>query len=123
MDNHVFACCGPTNEHRVKELIVSQIDGLFDEVTTDPRGSQLCKRRADREGAPKVMLLCHMDEIGFPVCHISNEGYLYMPPVSGIDPRNLFLRRALVGTPRKMLPPRMEKALPVVSACACGGRG
>lgn len=88
----------PGNEHRVRELILSEIDGLFDEVMTDPMGSLLCKRYADRKGAPKVMLLCHMDEIGFLVSHVSKEGYIYMQPVGGFDPRNLFSRRVLVCT-------------------------
>ena len=59
----------PGHEHRVRELIVSEIDGLFDEVTVDPMGSLLCRRdskKKPKKGAPKkVMLLCHMDEIGF----------------------------------------------------------
>ncbi len=88
----------PGNEHRVRDLILSEIDGLFDEVTTDPMGSLLCKRNADRPDPPKVMLLCHMDEIGFLVSHISKEGYIYMQPVGGFDPRNLFSRRVLVCT-------------------------
>jgi putative aminopeptidase FrvX len=44
------------------------------------------------------MLLCHMDEIGFLVSHISDKGYLYLQPVGGFDPRNLFSRRVLVCT-------------------------
>lgn len=78
---------------------MSQIDGLFDEVATDARESLSCNRRADREGAPKIMLLRHMDETGFPVCHISNEGDLNTQAIYKFDPRNLLLRRALVGTP------------------------
>jgi endoglucanase len=44
------------------------------------------------------MLLCHMDEIGFLVSHISKDGFLYLQPVGGFDPRNLFSRRVLVCT-------------------------
>lgn len=88
----------PGNEHRVRDLIMSEIDGLFDEVRVDPMGSLLCKRNADRAGAPKVMLLCHMDEIGFLVSHISKDGYIYMQAVGGFDPRNLFSRRVRVCT-------------------------
>jgi putative aminopeptidase FrvX len=44
------------------------------------------------------MLLCHMDEIGFLVSHISDKGYLYLQPVGGFDPRNLFSRRVMVCT-------------------------
>jgi len=88
----------PGHEERVRDLIMAQVEGLFDEVTTDPMGSLLCMRKADREDAPKVMLLCHMDEIGFLVSHISDKGYLYLQPVGGFDPRNLFSRRVLVCT-------------------------
>ena len=88
----------PGNEHRVRDLVVKEIDGLFDEVRIDPMGSLLCHRKANKEGAPKIMLLCHMDEIGFLVSHIDKKGFLYLQPVGGFDPRNLFSRRVLVCT-------------------------
>ena len=88
----------PGHEHRERDLITSEINDLFDAVTTDPMGSLLCRRDAKKKGAPKIMLLCHMDEIGFLVSHISKEGYLYLQPVGGFDPRNLFSRRVLVCT-------------------------
>jgi endoglucanase len=88
----------PGHEDRVRKLIMSEIEGLFDEVTVDPMGSLLCRRDADKPDAPKIMLLCHMDEIGFLVSHISDKGYLYLQPVGGFDPRNLFSRRVLVCT-------------------------
>lgn len=88
----------PGHEERVRDLIMGQIEGLFDEVTVDPMGSLLCRRNADKPDAPKIMLLCHMDEIGFLVSHISDKGFLYLQPVGGFDPRNLFSRRVLVCT-------------------------
>lgn len=88
----------PGHEERVRDLIKGEIEGLFDEVTVDPMGSLLCRRDAAKAGAPKIMLLCHMDEIGFLVSHISDKGYLYLQPVGGFDPRNLFSRRVLVCT-------------------------
>jgi endoglucanase len=88
----------PGHEHRVRDLITTEIAGLFDEVTIDPMGSLLCRRDAKTPDAPKIMLLCHMDEIGFLVSHISKDGFLYVQPVGGFDPRNLFSRRVLVCT-------------------------
>lgn len=88
----------PGYEHRVRDLILSEIDGLFDTVTVDPMGSLHCVRKADKDDAPRIMLLCHMDEIGFLVSHISKDGYLYVQPVGGFDPRNLFSRRVMVCT-------------------------
>ncbi|WP_298822079.1 M20/M25/M40 family metallo-hydrolase [uncultured Roseibium sp.] len=92
----------PGHEHRVRDLIQAEIKDLFDEVTVDPMGSLLCKRnsrKASKKGDPKkVMLLCHMDEIGFLVSHVTDKGFAHVQPVGGFDARNLFSRRVLVST-------------------------
>ena len=88
----------PGNEDRVRDLITREIKGLFDHVETDPMGSLLCRRDSTAKDPLKVMLLCHMDEIGFLVSHIDEKGFLYLQPVGGFDPRNLFSRRVLVCT-------------------------
>jgi len=88
----------PGHEERVRDLIMSEVKGLFDSVETDPMGTLLCRRDAKKKDAPKIMLLCHMDEIGFLVSHIDKNGFLYVLPVGGFDPRNLFSRRVLVCT-------------------------
>lgn len=88
-------------EDRVRALIESEIDGFFDEIKTDPMGSLLCTRKATNSGGNKplkVMLLCHMDEIGFLVTHICEKGFIYFDPVGYFDTRNLFSRRVLVCT-------------------------
>jgi len=106
----------PGREERVRALIEREIDGLFDEVETDPMGSLICRRGPRAAGgrkigkpgkkgpgkkgkaSPRVMLLCHMDEIGFYVCHIDDDGFLWLNPAGGFDTRNLFSRRVLVCT-------------------------
>ncbi|MEL6570718.1 MAG: M20/M25/M40 family metallo-hydrolase [Pseudomonadota bacterium] len=119
----------PGNEHRVRDLITQEIDGLFDEVQTDPMGSLLCKRNGTGDAPTKVMLLCHMDEIGFLVSHISKDGFLYLNPVGGFDARNLFSRRVRVctdegdylgvmnpgGKPVHIASPEDRKKVPVVT--------
>jgi len=90
----------PGREHRVRSLIKKEVEGLFDEVETDALGSLLCVRKSRGGGTDpkKVMLLCHMDEIGFLVSHITDKGFVYVDPVGGFDPRNLFSRRVRVCT-------------------------
>ncbi len=88
----------PGHEERVRALIEAEVAPLFDSIETDPMGSLLCRRDAAQEDAPKIMLLCHMDEIGFLVSHIDKNGFLFLQPVGGFDPRNLFSRRVLVCT-------------------------
>ncbi len=89
-------------EYKVRNLIQSKVDSMFDEITIDNMGSLICKRNSrslNKNIKPiKVMLLCHMDEIGFLVSYISKEGFIYVNPLGGFDLRNLFARRVLIST-------------------------
>ncbi|KZK88221.1 putative aminopeptidase YsdC [Pseudovibrio sp. W64] len=124
----------PGHEHRVREIILKEIEGLFDDVQTDAMGSLICRRDARKapengEKPKKVMLLCHMDEIGFLVSHITEKGFVYVQPVGGFDARNLFSRRVLVSTdegdlkavmnpagrPVHIAPPEERKKIPEVT--------
>ncbi|MFS4436722.1 M42 family metallopeptidase [Paracoccaceae bacterium GXU_MW_L88] len=88
----------PGRESRIRALIEGEVKGLFDEIETDPMGSLLCMKKGKGKSPKKVMLLCHMDEIGFLVSHIDDDGFISVQPVGGFDPRNLFSRRVLVCT-------------------------
>ncbi len=96
----------PGREERVRELIKKEVKGLFDDVATDPMGSLICRRapRASKgkqkepERPTKVMLACHMDEIGFYVRHIDEDGFIRVNAAGGFDTRNLFSRRVLLCT-------------------------
>jgi tetrahedral aminopeptidase len=93
----------PGREERVRKLIEREVKGLFDEVTTDPMGSLICRRGPRGKGGKgktptKVMLLCHMDEIGFYVSHVDAKGWIWVNPAGGFDARNLFSRRVLLCT-------------------------
>lgn len=101
-------------EERVRELIKREVRGLFDEITTDAMGSLICRRGPRAKGGKKagssrsgsqgsdaptrVMLACHMDEIGFYVRHIDDDGFIRVNAAGGFDTRNLFSRRVLVCT-------------------------
>ncbi|MEX6506293.1 M42 family metallopeptidase [Jiella sp. M17.18] len=88
----------PGREHRIRDLIQSEAEGLFDEIRIDALGSLICTRKGKGENPKKLMLLCHMDEIGFLVSHVTDKGFINVDPVGGFDPRNLFSRRVLVCT-------------------------
>lgn len=96
----------PGREERVRALIQREIKGMFDSVETDSMGSLICRRSPrkgkshksiSKTGTPtRVMLLCHMDEIGFYVTAIDKNGFLWMNAAGGFDTRNLFSRRVTV---------------------------
>lgn len=93
----------PGREERVRMLIEKRIRGLFDEVRTDAMGSLICTRKPtagtrSRKAPTRVMIAAHMDEIGFYVSHVDDNGFLWVNPAGGFDTRNLFSRRVLVCT-------------------------
>ena len=95
----------PGREDRVRALIAKETKGLFDASTTDAMGSLIGTRKPTRKGAKgatpvRVMLAAHMDEIGFFVRHIDENGCIWVNPAGGFDTRNLFASRVLVCTPK-----------------------
>lgn len=88
----------PGRETRVRALIEAEAGGLFDDMRVDALGSLICRRKGKGDKPEKLLLLCHMDEIGFLVSHVTDKGFVHVDPVGGFDPRNLFSRRVLVCT-------------------------
>ena len=92
-------------EDRIAKLIQDESKGLFDKVYTDAMGSLIAYRKArpaktakKSKKPTKVMLSCHMDQIGFMVRHIDDAGFLRVNAVGGFDTRNLFARLVTVCT-------------------------
>jgi putative aminopeptidase FrvX len=91
-------------EERVREIVQAETKGMWDETRVDPMGNLICFKaaRAKSKGggrkaaAEKVMLACHMDEIGFYVRHIDEKGHLRIQNAGGFDTRNLFAKRVRV---------------------------
>ena len=90
----------PGREERIRDVILAETKGLWDETRVDAMGNLICLKRAGRRRGrskpKKVMLGCHIDEIGFYVRHIDDKGFLRVQEVGGFDTRNLFARRVLV---------------------------
>jgi putative aminopeptidase FrvX len=83
-------CYGPSgHEAAVRELIMTEIKGaglLSDgktELRVDAMGS-LTVRRPGHDGATRVMLAAHMDEIGVVVTHVDQKGFLRFSGVGGV---------------------------------------
>jgi putative aminopeptidase FrvX len=75
-------------EEEVAELMHAELAPLSDEQTHDPLGNHYFTRRG-AEGAPVLMLCAHMDELGFLVQHIEDEGFVRLAGVGGHDDRML----------------------------------
>ena len=87
---------GPSGfEDQMRALIRAEIADLADEISVDAMGNLIALKKGDGSGL-KVMIAAHMDEIGFIVKHIDNNGFIKLQPLGGFDPRQLFSQRVLV---------------------------
>ena len=57
-----------------------------------------------KENAPKVMVAAHTDEIGFLVRYVDDEGFVFLQPLGGFDPRQMNSKRVRVQTDAEALP-------------------
>ena len=70
-------------EENIRALLAEKILPLADRVEIDALGNLIAYKKGKREGA-RVMLCAHMDEIGFLVTFIEDNGMLRVAPVGGI---------------------------------------
>ncbi len=92
---------GPTScEGEVADAIREELAGLPVALQSDRMGN-LVAHLAGPEGAPRVMLSAHMDEVGFMITEIDDDGFLRFDTLGGIDPRVLCGRNVLIGDENK----------------------
>lgn len=85
----------PGREDDVRKLIQSELADAASNATTDVMGN-LIVRVDGPQDAPTVMVSAHMDEIGFIVRHIDDDGFIRIQNLGGFDVRNLFARHVAV---------------------------
>lgn len=96
-------------ENAVRELILQEITPYCTSVRTDSMGNLIAYKkgksgksayslfeRPEREGGDGVLLSAHMDEVGFLITDITEDGYLKFDTVGGIDPSVLVSKRVIV---------------------------
>lgn len=91
---------GPSGcEDAVRKMIEPRAAAVADEVRTDRLGNLIARMSfgdlsaSDRK---KIMVCAHMDEIGFMIADIRDDGMLTFGTVGGIDPSVMAGRKVLV---------------------------
>jgi putative aminopeptidase FrvX len=74
------------DESLVGEVMMEELAGSYDEHFEDVLGNNFFVRKG-ADGAPTVMLCAHMDELGFVVQHIEDEGFVRIAQVGFHDAR------------------------------------
>lgn len=96
---------GPSGcETPVSDVIYENIKESADEIIKDRSGSLIAvykgTKNGCKDGLPKInrlMLSAHMDEVGFMISSIDENGYLKMAPLSVCDPKVLAGKYVTVG--------------------------
>ncbi|PKR79328.1 peptidase M28 [Halalkalibacillus sediminis] len=70
----------PGNEHQVRQYMKGELEKYSDEVIQDRLGGVFGVRNGD---GPKVMVAGHMDEVGFMVTQVTDNGMLRFQTLGG----------------------------------------
>ena len=71
----------PGHEQRVREIVLREVNPLVDEVKIDNMGNVVAIKKGKQ--SKRVMIGAHMDEIGFIVTHIDDNGFVYFHTLGG----------------------------------------
>ncbi len=82
-------------EDEVREIIRCEVENYSDKVYTDKMGNIIAVKEGEDK---KVMIAAHMDEIGFMVKHIEEQGFLRVTPIGGWFSQTVLNQRAIVHT-------------------------
>ncbi len=85
------------NENTVRDYIISKAKKYASEITIDTMGNVILYKKGNKVNDNKVMLTCHMDEVGLIVSKIDENGFIRFKKVGGIDDRLLLSQRVVIG--------------------------
>ncbi len=94
----------PGYEKKIRELVLKEVTPLVDEINVDNLGNLIAiKKAAKNPSGKKVMVAAHMDEIGFMVTHIDDNGFIRFHTLGGFDPKTLTAQRVIVHGKKDMI--------------------
>lgn len=117
------------DEGEVREYICKRVEGMGLKFEVDPLGNVIVDKKGSEAGNGKKLMICaHMDEVGFIVQHIADDGSLSFAPVGGVQPEVAGGRAVRVGkkgvagvigmNPIHLLSAEERKKLPKISELA-----
>ncbi|SHF08396.1 endoglucanase [Marinitoga hydrogenitolerans DSM 16785] len=74
-------------EKEIRDIIIDEIKDYVDEYKVDRLGNLIAIKKGENEKT--ILFDAHMDEIGLVVTHITEDGFLRVEPVGGVNPRVL----------------------------------
>ncbi|MFR3786532.1 M20/M25/M40 family metallo-hydrolase [Agathobaculum desmolans] len=103
-------------EEQAARTVCALLEPYCDSVTVDRNGNVMGYRSCGRENAKTILLDAHLDQIGFVVTEVLEDGFLRFAPVGGVDPRMLLAGEVTILAEQPLygviacLPPHLLKA-------------
>ena len=89
-------------EQPAQRVVRDYIGEVADDVRVDLHGNLIAA--LNPSGAPRVMLAGHVDQVGMMVVHITDDGYIRMQAIGGIDEAHLIGSRVWIHTAKGKIP-------------------
>lgn len=103
----------PGFEQKIRERIIEEVKPYCDELEVDNMGNVYAIRRGKE--SKKVMIGSHMDEIGFIVTHIDDNGFIRFHTLGGFDPKTLTAQRVIIHGKKDIIGVMSSKPIHVMS--------
>lgn len=88
----------PGFEDPVRDYMKKELAPLADEIIQDGLGGVFAVKKSGKENAPKVMIAAHMDEVGFMVTELTDNGFIKFTPLGGWSADVLLSQKVRVRT-------------------------
>lgn len=92
------------SEGRVRNYMRKKMEPLVDRVEMDGLGGIFGIRENEDTSAPRIMIAAHMDEVGFMVSQITDNGMLMVVPLGGWNPYVVSAQRFTLQTRKGDIP-------------------
>lgn len=105
----------PGFEQRIREMVIKEVTPLVDDVSLDNMGNITAFVKG-KDSSKKIMIAAHMDEIGFIITHIDDNGFGRFHTLGGFDPKTLTAQRVIVHGEKDLIGVMGSKPIHVMSA-------
>ena len=90
------SAAGIAGQEEITKVTVEMLSPLVDECRIDAMGNVLAVKRGRGENLQTLMLEAHLDEVGFLVTHIDDNGFVHVAKAGGPDPRTITAQEVIV---------------------------
>ncbi len=86
-----------SGEDTVRDFIRTKVEPYADSVRIDVMGNLIVFKRGEKSTGNRLMVTAHMDEVGFIVNDVTDDGYLKFAAVGSVDRRVAIGKKVTIG--------------------------